>query len=86
MTATEISLIAASLRFHVGRLLRTAHAAITVTRRHVPKWLGLLITVCLFIPGPLDEALVLVVIAVMVAVKPVMRRDLSAAIAAAWTI
>jgi hypothetical protein len=66
------------------RLLRTAHAIFAVTKRHVPAWLAAVLTVCLFIPGPLDEFLVLLVIAAMVAFKPAMRSDLVSAISQAW--
>lgn len=66
------------------KALRTARAIFTVTRRHVPAWLGAVLTVCLFIPGPLDELLILLVIACMVGFKPVMRADLTHAVAQAW--
>lgn len=74
------------LRFNAARLGRTAHAIFTVTRRHVPRWVGVVLTACLFIPGPLDELLVLIAIGVLVAVKPVMRRDLILSVAAAWRL
>lgn len=63
---------------------RTVRAIIVLTKRHVPAWLGAVLTVCLFIPGPLDEFLVLLVIAGMVGFKPVMRSDLASGIREAW--
>ena len=42
------------------------------------------LTVCLFIPGPADELLVLLVIAAMAAFKPDMRADFARAVPAAW--
>ena len=45
------------------KLLRTAGAILTVTRRHVPAWMGAVLTICLLIPGPVDELLVLLAIA-----------------------
>lgn len=68
----------------IRRSWRVLHAVLTVTKRHVPKWVAGLLTVCLFIPGPLDEVLVLIVIGVMVGFKPVMRADLKSATRSAW--
>lgn len=70
----------------IRRTCRVLHAVLTVTKRHVPKWIAGLLTVCLFIPGPLDEILVLIVIGVMVGFKPAMRRDLAAGIKNAWAL
>jgi hypothetical protein len=66
------------VRALIVRLARVFHAA----RRHTPKWLGALITIALLIPGPQDELLVLVILAVWAAFKPAMRRD----IREAWRI
>lgn len=68
----------------IRRAIKVAQAVFTVTKRHVPKWVAGVLTVCLFIPGPLDELLVLVVIAVMIAFKPAMRSDLASGIKSAW--
>jgi hypothetical protein len=68
------------LTLRLTQAYRVTHALIATTRQHVPKWVGVILTVCLFIPGPLDEFLVLILIGVMVAVKPVMRRDLANAV------
>jgi hypothetical protein len=70
---------------NIRRAIRVGHAVFTVTRRHVPKWIAAVLTICLFIPGPLDEFLVLLVIAGMVGFKPAMRSDLIGAISQAWT-
>jgi hypothetical protein len=67
------------------KLIRTAGAILTVTRRHVPAWIGGLLTICLLIPGPVDELLVLLVIAAMAAFKPAMRADFARTIPQAWT-
>lgn len=74
-----------SVQAAVKRIVRTLKAIYTVTKKHVPAWIGAILTVCLFIPGPLDEFLVLLVIAGMIGFKPVMRRELFAAIRGAWT-
>ena len=66
------------------RTWRVLHALLTVTKRHIPKWLAGVLTVCLFIPGPLDELLVLLVIAGMVGFKPAMRADLASGIKQVW--
>lgn len=68
------------------RVLRTARVIFAVTKRHIPAWMAAVLTVCLFIPGPLDELLVLLVIAGMVAFKPAMRADLASAVSRAWSI
>lgn len=80
----DTELLARIALSHVHRSWRVLHAVLTVTKRHVPKWVAGLLTVCLFIPGPLDEVLVLLVIGVMVGFKPVMRRDLASGIKSAW--
>jgi hypothetical protein len=66
------------------RVWRTLHAVITITRRHVPAWLGVALAVALAIPGPVDELIVLIVVAGFAAAKPVMRAELRAGIPAAW--
>jgi hypothetical protein len=71
---------------NIRRLFRVGHAVFTVTKRHVPKWIAAVLTICLFIPGPLDEFLVLLVIAGMVGFKPAMRADLAGAISQAWRL
>jgi hypothetical protein len=79
-----IETTAEAIAITTRRLIRTGHATITVTRRHVPAWIGGLLTVCLLIPGPVDELLVLLVIAGMAAFKPAMRADFADAIPQAW--
>lgn len=66
------------------QLIRAGHATITVTRRHVPKWVGALLTVALLIPGPIDELLVLLLIAGIAAFKPAMRADFARTVPQAW--
>jgi hypothetical protein len=66
------------------KLIRTAHAMFAVTRRHVPAWVGVVLTVALLIPGPVDELLVLVLIAGFAAFKPEMRADFAQAIPTTW--
>jgi len=83
MAYSYVAVIAA-LRIAAVRIIRVARAIFAVTRRHVPAWIGAVLTVCLFIPGPLDEILVLLVIGVMVAFKPVMRADLVGSVHQAW--
>jgi hypothetical protein len=50
----------------------------------VPAWIGGLLKVCLLIPGPVDELLVLVLIAGMAAFKPAMRADFAQTVPQAW--
>jgi len=66
------------------KLLRTAGAILTVTRRHVPAWMGAVLTICLLIPGPVDELLVLLAVAGMAAFKPAMRADFAQTVPQAW--
>lgn len=66
------------------KLIRAGHATITVTRRHVPAWVGALLTVALLIPGPIDELLVLLLIAGIAAFKPQMRADFARTVPQAW--
>jgi hypothetical protein len=73
MAPTEAYARAQIIRWH-----RTAAAA----RRHIPKWLAAVVTVALLIPGPQDELIVLLILAVWAMVKPAMRAD----IAEAWDI
>jgi hypothetical protein len=40
------------------RSRRVTFAVMAFTRRHAPRWLLPLLTVCAFIPGPIDELLV----------------------------
>ena len=64
--------------------LRALHAVITVTKRHVPAWVGALLTVALLIPGPVDELLVLLLVAGFACFKPEMRADFRRAVPLAW--
>ena len=66
------------------RVIRTLHAVIRITRKHVPAWLGAALVVALAIPGPIDELAVLVVVAVFAAFKPAMRAELRSGTVAAW--
>ena len=50
----------------------------------MPAWIGGLLTVCLLIPGPVDELLVLLLIAGIAAFKPAMRADFAVTIPQAW--
>lgn len=78
-------IIGAAIASNTRRVLRTLHAIIRMTRRHVPKWVAALLTVALLIPGPQDELIVLLVIAGFAAFKPDMRRDIATATREAWT-
>src|ERR1700744_1092522 len=73
-----------AIRFTARRLIRTVHAIIAVTRRHVPTWVGGLLTAALLIPGPVDELLVLLFIVGFAAVKPEMRADFACTVPQAW--
>jgi hypothetical protein len=69
---------------YARKVFRAAHAAITVTRRHVPAWVGVALSVALAIPGPIDELIVLVLIAGFAAFKPQMRADFARTVPQAW--
>jgi hypothetical protein len=45
----------------VRRVRRVVVATLRFTRAHCPRWLAPLLAVCLAIPGPIDEAVVLVI-------------------------
>jgi hypothetical protein len=60
------------VRAMIYRLGKVFHAA----RRHMPKWMAVVIGIALLIPGPQDELLVAVIIAAWAAFKPAMRRDI----------
>lgn len=66
------------------RLGRVLHAVIGVARRHAPRWLVIVLNVALAIPGPVDELIVLAIIGVLIAAKPMMRADAVTSIRAAW--
>jgi hypothetical protein len=83
-TAARAAVAVPAIRPTAGKLMRTAKAVFAVCRRHVPAWMGAVLTVCLFIPGPLDELVVLLAIASMVVFKPAMRADMGLAISQAW--
>jgi hypothetical protein len=80
----DVELLARLVLDGIRRTWRVMHSILVVTRRHVPRWVSVLLGVCLFIPGPLDELLVLLVIAGLVGFKPVMRADLASGIKSAW--
>lgn len=68
----------------LARTWRVAHAAIGVARRHAPRWLVIVLAVALAIPGPVDELIVLVIIAGLLVFKPKMRVDLRESAREAW--
>lgn len=80
----QIKSAAAATIAMVRRLFHVLHALFGAVRRHVPVWVGAVLTVCLFIPGPLDELLLLTVIAVFAAFKPAMRTDIRKSVGTAW--
>ena len=45
----------------VRRVRRVVVATLRFTRAHCPRWLAPLLAVCLAIPGPIDEAVVLII-------------------------
>jgi hypothetical protein len=61
--------------YRFGRVIGAA-------RRHMPRWLAAVVAVALLIPGPQDELLVALIIALWAVFKPAMRRD----VARAWDI
>lgn len=92
-TATEmaqlvavLAALAALAALIVGprRTGRVLAAVIGVARRHAPRWLMIVLNVALAIPGPVDEAIVLGIIGVLIATRPAMRADAVASVRAAW--
>ena len=68
-------------------LRRTWRVASAVTRfavRHSPKWLVPVLAVCLAIPGPVDELVVLAFILAPVLRSRENRAELAASVRAAW--
>lgn len=70
------------------RIGRTASAVITASRKHLPRWANIALTIALalavLIPGPQDELLVLLILGVFAAFKRQMRRDIATAARKAW--
>jgi hypothetical protein len=66
------------------RVLRVMCALWRFAKRHAPKWLLPVLVACAFIPGPLDELLVLAVVAFPVLRSAANRAELVAAVRAAW--
>ena len=71
-------------RARVSRPVRVAGALWRFARAHTPKWLLPVLAVCLAIPGPLDELLVLVLVLAPVLRSRDARRELATSVAAAW--
>lgn len=86
VTTTYVTLatIASAVWAFIKRCGRVLHAVITVSKRHAPKWLAVVLGIALAIPGPIDELIVLSIIGVMVAIKPIMRADMVASVRTAW--
>lgn len=66
---------------HVAlRSWRTLHAMINAAKAHMPKWLAMLVNalmvICVVLPGPQDELAIFVIIGIVAAFKPQMRRDI----------
>ena len=72
------------MRRFAGRSWRVTKAVWAFAKGHVPKWLLPVLGVCLLIPGPLDELLVLAVIAVPVLRSREARSELAASVRGAW--
>lgn len=69
---------------HVRRLWRVTVALWRFAKAHVPKWLLPVLAVCLAIPGPLDELIVLALVLVPVLRSRDARRELAASVTEAW--
>jgi hypothetical protein len=65
-------------------LRRVARALWQFSKARTPKWLLPILGVCLFVPGPFDELAVLAVVLVPVLRRQADRRELVAAVSAAW--
>ena len=66
------------------RYLRVAVALWRFARAHSPKWLLPVLAVCAFIPGPFDEAAVLVIVLWPVLRSQASRRELGESVRKAW--
>ena len=66
------------------RVWRVACAVARFAARHSPKWLVPVLPVCLAIPGPLDEAVVLAFVLAPVLRSRENRADLAASVRDAW--
>lgn len=66
------------------RAMRTCRAVAAFTVKYSPKWLLPVLGVCLLIPGPVDELIVLAVVLVPVLRSAQERAELAAMVAAAW--
>lgn len=76
--------LAAAARF-AGRSWRVIRAVWAFARKRCPKWLVPVMAVCLVIPGPVDELLVLAVVAYPVLRSAQARRELAGMIRQAWS-
>lgn len=63
---------------------RSSGAIWRYTLDNAPRWLMPTMTVCAFIPGPVDEIIVLVVVMVWLLGNARRRAELSAQVAIAW--
>ncbi len=68
-----------------GRSWQVAKAVWAFAKKRCPKWLVPVMAVCLVIPGPLDEMLVLAVVAYPVLRSREARSELAGMIRLAWT-
>ena len=73
-----------STRRFAARSWRVTKAVWGFARSRCPKWMLPVLAACLFIPGPLDEVLVLAVVAYPVLRSAEARRELAAAVSEAW--
>lgn len=76
---TRSIVLAAAIAAGIRRGIRIFRAVMGVATRYIP-WLAAVFTVCLIIPGPLDELGAILVVAVYAAFKPDMRAELGAAV------
>ena len=67
----------------VRRMWRVTTAVWRFARSHSPKWLLPVLAVCLWIPGPFDELLVLVIVAWPVLRSREARHELGTAVSEA---
>jgi hypothetical protein len=68
----------------VCRIVRAAGAVGRFAKAHSPRWLLPVLAVCLAIPGPLDELIVLAIVLVPVLRSRAARAELAASVRAAW--
>lgn len=84
MPTLSYLLLASIVIASIPQTRRSSGAIWRYTLDNAPRWLMPTMTVCAFIPGPVDEVIVLVVVLVWLLGNARRRTELSARVASAW--